>query len=93
VQYPGIHVAKGEDVAVLHSAERKPGLGTGVQDVLGIRRRGQLTAGREMVGVYVRVDDIAQPEAHGSGRFEVALGFAHGINDRTSGMSAAAEEI
>jgi hypothetical protein len=41
----------------------------------------------------MRVDDIAQPKSHGSGRFEVALRLAHGINDRTSGLTAAAEEI
>jgi hypothetical protein len=34
-----------------------------------------------------------QPEAHRSRRFEVALGFSHGINDRASGVTAAAEEI
>jgi hypothetical protein len=90
VEYPGVHVAERENVAILHRAERKPGLGGGVQDVLGTRRRGQLTAGREMVGVHVRVDDVAQPEPHGSGRFEVAIGLAHGINDRTNGMTAAA---
>lgn len=59
----------------------------------GTRCRGQLTAGREMVGVHVPVDDVVQPEPHGRGRFEVALGLAHGINDRTSGMTAATEEI
>jgi hypothetical protein len=63
-----------------------------VQDVLGTRRRSQLTTGREMIGVDVRVDDEAESEPHGSGRLEVALRLAHGINERTSGMTAAAEE-
>ena len=93
VEHPSAHVAEGKVVAILHRAERKPCLGRGVQDVLGLRRRGQLTAGRQMVGVYVRVDDVAQPEPHSSGRLEVALGLAHGINDRTSGLTATAEEV
>ena len=93
VEHPRAHVAEREVVAIFHRAERKPGLGRRVQDVLGPRRRGQRTAGREMVGVHVRVDDVAQPESCGSGRLEVALGLAHGINDRTSGLTATAEEI
>ena len=61
VEHPSAHIAEREVVAILNRAERKPRLGRGVQDVLGPRRRGQLTAGRQMVGVYVRVDDVAQP--------------------------------
>ena len=93
VEHPGVHVAEPEDVAILHRAEGKPEPGRGVQEVLGTRGRGQLTAGGEMVGVYVGIDDVAEPEPHGGGRVEVALGLAHGINDSAGGMTAAAEEI
>ena len=56
-------VAESEHVAVVHTEERKIGGGLGEQHVFGASGLRECAAGGYMVGVKMRIDDVADAHA------------------------------
>ena len=59
VQHLDRHIAETEQFTVPHAEEREIGGRLGKQHVLGARRVGEPTAGGNVVGMKMRIDDVA----------------------------------
>ena len=93
VQNPDGHIAESEHVAVAHTEEREMGGGFGEQDVRCAGGLSECTAGGYVVGVKMRVDDVANPHAGRFSRLEVRRGVSERIDNSAGGPSAAAKKV
>jgi hypothetical protein len=80
-------------VAVAHLAERKSHIRFGEQHVFRARHLGQFTAGRDVIGVQMRVHDVANAHAGLFGRAKIRSQIAEGIDNSSERLAATAEHI
>ena len=89
----GGDIAERQDAPVADAMEWRRGLGAGEQDVLGAGGIGQSPAGRHVVGMDVRVDDVEDAHAGRFGSGEIGRDVADRIDDGSRSLAATAEQI
>ncbi len=87
------HVAEVEQIAVAHCAKRRGGGRVGEENVFGPGRLGERAPRGQVIGMDVRVNDVANLQPGLSGRVEIARDVADRVDDRAGGLAAAAEQI
>jgi len=86
-------VSKFQHVAVTHSPERKGRVRLREKHILGSGFFGQRAAGRKMVSMKVRVDDVTNAHAGRLSGTKIRRNVTERINDRCRSLPAASEQI
>ena len=93
VQHVHDDIAERQAVAVVHRTDRESHLGPGMEDIFGTGLACEDAPGGTMIGVDMGIDDEADAHSGVVGNLQVWCDVADRIDDGTSGMPAAAEQV
>jgi hypothetical protein len=93
VQYPDLHVAQIQIVALSHGKEFVPGSATGVKRVPGASHLGESATSGNMVGVYVRIHDVADFHSGFLCSPQIELRLINGVAHGGQAFASSTEDV